>query len=134
MTDQTPLEQLREMTAKIPPYNPYFAYENRIMHLECKKGSATATGVYSEEHISIAKTTMEAGTELPMHEHPEIEHIHVMSGTLIIHYASDSSRTSVKLNKYESITIPPHTPHYTYCAEKVTLIAIVIPYSKHFPT
>jgi quercetin dioxygenase-like cupin family protein len=133
MSMKDSLKELRELTDRMPPYNPYFYDEDRVMCLETKSGGARSVGVYKDINISIAKTTFEQETVLDYHSHPEIETVQVLEGEIVMVLKEHKKVTEVTLRQHSVLTIPPNTLHYCYNVKRTVIIVSLMPYSPNFP-
>jgi len=128
------IQKLKELTERIPTYNPYFYDESRLMHLICEEGSAYTIGVYKDTNISIAKTIFSPCTSLGRHTHNEKEVVFVLEGelTLVLEQERRQPKTIV-LRQYDSVEIPQGVPHHCHNTIGTTIIANTMPGSKYFP-
>lgn len=127
------LARLKELTDKIPAYNPYFFDESRQMQLECVTGSAYTVGVYKDKNVAIAKTTFSERSTLAKHCHPEKEVIFVLEGELSVVLIENRKARTVVLKQYDSLEIPPYVRHLCANVIKTVIIASTMPCSKYFP-
>jgi quercetin dioxygenase-like cupin family protein len=127
------LRELRELTDRMPSYNPYFFDEDQVMNLECETGKARSVGVYKDDNISIAKTTFEMGTSLGMHSHPEIETIQVLSGEITVFQKEHNRESETVLRQHSILVIYPNTLHSCSNTVKTIIVASTMPFSPNFP-
>ncbi|RPE08471.1 cupin domain-containing protein [Chitinophaga lutea] len=77
----------------------------------------TGRFIHGEQH-TLAYWEAEAGTVLPVHQHPHEQMTYVLSGTL------EMELNGVKhtLQAHDVVVIPPHTPHGGYAVTACRLI------------
>lgn len=68
------------------------------------------------------RMTMPAGTRIPPHTHPTIEHVTVLSGAVSIGHGRTFEATSMQaLGAGALVVIPPNTPHFASATEASVL-------------
>lgn len=127
------IDALREITARLPNFNPFFYNSSQEMELVCAYGKATSIGIYKDRHISIAKTTFFENTLLVSHTHSQKEMVSVLEGELEVHVLEDKGESVFFIRQYDSLEILPDTEHYCCNKEKVTIMVQTMPYSPQFP-
>jgi quercetin dioxygenase-like cupin family protein len=127
------LQQLRDKTEIVPPFNPWFMGADRVMNLVVETGKARTEWVYEDMNISIAKTTCDAGTIFDRHYHPELETILVLEGALSITMFIGKDVVCRIIKPHTTIEFMPMLHHAASCLEKTIFIACTMPYSPNFP-
>lgn len=127
------LERLKELTHELPPIprlQDYATFKDGIAEYRFKKGHAISFNLYSDRHVSIARTLITKNTEFENHSHPNsYELIIVLTGKLEM--VMEGTRRI--LEQYDKIEIPHGTLHNAVALEDVWIIALTVPADDGFP-
>ena len=126
------LEELVEMTEQLPPFALVIEKTviGEIQTFKMEKGTGIQIGMFNIKNIAIARDFFSKGSLCPVHSHTEKEMIIVYEGSLEARYIDG---TTVVLNKYDHVVIPPHVGHCGFALEDTWFLAITLPSSEDWP-
>jgi quercetin dioxygenase-like cupin family protein len=87
------------------------------------RGYCVGFSILHEEHISILRHFACADTLFPQHNHAQNEWLFVYEGSMTL--IGGDKETTIKM--YETIYLPPNTPHGAYFPENCRFVAITMP-------
>ena len=126
------LEETYKGLPKVPDFGElYVASEKGIYEYRALKGKFKSMCIMDIPEISIAKSTLESGSQVEFHTHKnKYEMLIILSGSMKISF-SDGSEKNLLKNDY--LAIDGGIAHRADVNEDTTFIAISVPKDEGFP-
>jgi len=123
---------LRELTNSLPLLEDTIKKKkNNYIDYDAMDGKEyQGRGIYKSEQVAIQRVVMERGTEIPEHNHKEMEYIIVVSGKFELQCEGKPDRIC---QHQDCMVFDPMVKHSGLMLEDTEIIAVVIPAGEGYP-
>jgi quercetin dioxygenase-like cupin family protein len=130
--DDTHLEKLRELTAKLPPLETMTVQKGPgCVEYKVEHGTCHGVCLFNDGQIAVQQGNVTGGSVFPWHAHDTcVEIIIVYAGRMI---CTNRIRGPVELSAGDSVFCPRGVEHMHEFLEDTSLIAITIPADPSYP-
>ncbi|MCR5346768.1 MAG: cupin domain-containing protein [Fretibacterium sp.] len=91
-------------------------------------GGMTRRVLAYSPQLMTAEVSLEQGSTIAVHSHPHCQNTYILSGRFRFTVEGED----VEVSTGDTLALPPHTPHSTFCLEPGSLLDVFTPMREDF--